>query len=316
MPDEIIDIVTVNNSLIRNIFIYMKNIFLDLFMAFGPTLNYLFQTHKFKKTKSSKGFSNFLCLVTILSHTLKVFFWFGKKFKYILLIQSILVIFMQLYMIYLVIKYKENTDNDSNIILINNISKNKKIRKIIFKFLFDWSETLKWSLIWRWNNVIEYYKFYFLIIFILSLFSYKLGFNNIYYINIIGGVSIFLEMLCSLPQIIELQKTKNQKNISKMMVFMWFTGNILKIYYNASNNSPIQLIIGSYVQVFFNCILIYQIFYYYQKNKLEPINTIRTGEIRFVDSKEEKQKEEDIEIEEEHLINDQKQNNKIDYLKL
>ena len=314
MPDEIIEVATVNNSLLRNIIIYSKNIFLDIFMAFGPTLNYLFQTRKFNKTKSSKGFSNYLCLVTILSHTLKVFFWFGKKFKYTLLIQSILVIFMQLYIIYLVIKYKDNYNNDSNMILINNISKSKKIMIIIFKFLFDWSQTLKCSLIWRWNNVIEYYRFYFLIIFILSFFSYILGFNNTYYISIIGGISIFLEMLCSLPQIIELQKTKNQKNISKIMVFLWFTGNILKIYYNTSNNSPIQLIIGSYIQVFFNCILIYQIFYYYQKNKLEPLNTIRSGEIKFVDSKEEKQKEKEIEIEEEHLISNKNENNKIDYL--
>ena len=50
---------------------------------------------KLKRTLSiqeQQGFSNFLCLVTILSHTLKVFFWLGKKFKYTLLIQSLLVI--------------------------------------------------------------------------------------------------------------------------------------------------------------------------------------------------------------------------------
>ena len=90
-------------------------------------------------------------------------------------------------------------------------------------------------------------------------------------------------MLCSLPQIIELQKTKNKKNISKIMVLMWFTGNIHKIYYNRFNNSPIQLIIGSYIQVFFNCILIYQIVYYYQKNKSESIDNFNTGVLKFID---------------------------------
>ena len=86
MSDEIIDIREININFFKNLFIYMKDIFLDLFMAFGPSLNYLFQAHKFNKTKSSKGFSNYLCLVTILSHTLKVFFWFGEKFKYTLII--------------------------------------------------------------------------------------------------------------------------------------------------------------------------------------------------------------------------------------
>ena len=283
MSDEIIDIREININFFKNLFIYMKDIFLDLFMAFGPSLNYLFQAHKFNKTKSSKGFSNYLCLVTILSHTLKVFFWFGEKFKYTLLVQSALVILMQLYIIYLFIKYKEDNNNLFHLIYITNTSYRVKITNFIFNNLFDWSETLKCQLIWGWNKAIEYYKFYFLIIFILSLFSFIVGINNKYYINTIGAISIFLEMLCSLPQIIELQKTKNQKNISKIMVFMWFTGNILKIYYNRINNSPIQLIIGSYIQVFFNCILIYQIVYYYQKNKSESIDNFNTGVLKFID---------------------------------
>ena len=231
------------------IFIYTKDIFLDLFMSLGPSLNYLFQAKKFNKTKSSKGFSNFLCLVTILSHTLKVFFWLGKKFKYTLLIQSLLVIFTQLYLIYLVIKYKyENISQDL-------IYKNNKKEKIKCENLYNWSNTFNRKLIWRWNNVIEYYKFYFFIIFILSVFSLILGIKNKYYINIIGTLSVFLEMLCSLPQIIEMQKSKNQRNISKI-----------------------------------NCILIYQIFYYYIKNEREGINNYNYKELQFVNEEDNSKK--------------------------
>ena len=286
MFNEIIN--TQKKTWYKIIFIYTKDIFLDLFMSLGPSLNYLFQAKKFNKTKSSKGFSNFLCLVTILSHTLKVFFWLGKKFKYTLLIQSLLVIFTQLYLIYLVIKYKdENISQDL-------IYKNNKKEKIKCENLYNWSNTFNRKLIWRWNKVIEYYKFYFFIIFILSVFSFILGIKNKYYINIIGTLSVFLEMLCSLPQIIEMQKSKNQRNISKIMVFMWFTGNILKIYYNTANKSPIQLIIGSYIQVFFNCILIYQIFYYYIKNEREGINNginnYNYKELQFVNEKDNSKK--------------------------
>ena len=286
MFNEIIN--TQKKTWYKIIFIYTKDIFLDLFMSLGPSLNYLFQAKKFNKTKSSKGFSNFLCLVTILSHTLKVFFWLGKKFKYTLLIQSLLVIFTQLYLIYLVIKYKdENISQDL-------IYKNNKKEKIKCENLYNWSNTFNRKLIWRWNNVIEYYKFYFFIIFILTVFSFILGIKNKYYINIIGTLSVFLEMLCSLPQIIEMQKSKNQRNISKIMVFMWFSGNILKIYYNTANKSPIQLIIGSYIQVFFNCILIYQIFYYYIKNEREGINNginnYNYKELQFVNEKDNSKK--------------------------
>jgi hypothetical protein len=56
------------------------------------------------------------------------------------------------------------------------------------------------------------------------------------------------------------------------MVFFWFCGNVVKIYYNYYNEAPFQLILGGYIQVFFNIILIAQLIYYYRKNKQEIEN--------------------------------------------
>ena len=237
----------------------MKEIFLDCFIVFCPIINYSFQVLKFKNTKSSKGFSTYLCLLNLLSNTLKIFFWFKEKFRQALLIQSFSVIIMQLYLIYLCVKYKEHGQDyeQENKNDMNSIINNKEI-------FCNWKETLNYKLIWKWNNIIEYYKFYFLFIFLLSIFY--ICCNDNYYIHIIGTLVIFLEMLCSLPLIIEVHKTKNQKNISKIMVLMWFAGNIFKVFYNIYNNSPIQLIIGTYIQLFCNIILILQLIYYYYKD--------------------------------------------------
>ena len=65
MQDGVPKITTNDSNWFGSLFIFVKDLFLDLFMALGPSLNYVFQSQKFKKTKSSKGFSNFLCLVTI-----------------------------------------------------------------------------------------------------------------------------------------------------------------------------------------------------------------------------------------------------------
>ena len=277
---------------LKDISIIIRNIVLDIFVALSPSLNYLFQARKFKKTKSSKGFSNFLCLTTLLSHTLKIFFWFGKRFKYTLLIQSVLVVLVQLYLIFLCIKFKEDVSKIISDLTNNPVSKKEKIKKFIYDNFINWSKTVNRKLIWRWTYINEYYKFYFLIIMILITFSSIIGIGNKYYINIIGTISIILEISCSLPQIIEMQKSKNQRNISKIMVFMWLTGNSIKIYYNIINKSPIQLIIGSGIQVFFNIILIFQIGYYYIKNRKESIISLHQGESNFVEEKPEKKKEE------------------------
>ena len=236
----------------------MKEILLDFFMTFCPTLNYLFQIFKFNKTKSSKGFSKYLCLVTILSHTLKVFFWFSERFKYALLFQSILVIIMQLYLIYVCIKFKEKEPNYDQIPNENNSSNNTNVKRKIY----NWKNIIDFKLIWKWNDIFEYYIFYFIIVILLSVCHICLG-NYDYYSFSLGFVSMILDMLGSFPQIIELYKTKNQRNISKIMVLMWFFGNLIKVYYNIHNKSPLPLIIGSYIQVFFNVVLISQIIYYY-----------------------------------------------------
>ena len=243
-------------------------------MTFAPATNYVFQALTFTKTKSSKGFSSFLCLVTILAHTTKIFYWFGDRYKYTLLVQSILVIIILFYILHLFLKYKEKPEVcPPSTFSINKeiIDKNEKVKKCIYSIV-SFKDTLNPYLIWRWDKLIEFYKFYFFIILTMLLCLLIFGVENKIFIKIIGYLNLILEMVCSLPQIIEMHRTKNQRNISKIMVIFWFCGNLLKIYYNYYNNSPLILLIGSYIQVFFNTILIGQLIYYYQRSKKESFN--------------------------------------------
>ena len=142
----------------------------------------------------------------------------------------------------------------------------KESTKIFFCDLFSCTKIFNPHLIWRWDKSIEYYKFYFMIITILTGLLFAFGVENKLYAEVLGYMNLFFEMLCSLPQIVELCLTKNQRNISKLMIFFWFCGNVVKIYYNYYNEAPLQLILGGYIQVFFNIILIGQLIYYYRKN--------------------------------------------------
>ena len=270
-PKFFVNFVTFINSLLK-IFNGVKYITLDIVMTFGPAVNYIFQAMKFCKTKSSIGFSNYLCLVTMMAHTTKIFFWFGKRYVSTLLVQSILVILIQLYIIYLSVKYKKKTEKESSILLISRKKKTLcKKMKICFCELFDFSKTFKFKLIWKWDKAIEFYKFYLSIVASLTILLFIFGIKNKIYANAIGYINIAMELLCSLPQIIELYRTKNQRNISKTMVLLWLIGNLVKIYYNYYKNSPLQLLLGAAIQVFFNVILIGQIIYYYRINEKEKL---------------------------------------------
>ena len=238
----------------------MEEILFDGFVIFSPSLNYLFQILKFKNTKSSKGFSKLLCFIIMLTHTLRIFFWFTEKYKFTLLIQSFLVIVIQFYLIYLCIKYKEK-EIKYNIIPNENNDKTNATNKIK-KGLSKIKNIINIKFMKNLNNAMEYYKIYFFIVFLLSIFNLSMK-DNYFYSNIIVYGSIFLEMICSLVQIVEIYRTKTQKNISKIMVLLWLLGNVLKAYYNIYNKCPIQLIIGAYIQVFLNVVLFSELIYYY-----------------------------------------------------
>lgn len=279
----------------ENIFTKISLISMDLFMIFTPLIIYIFQILKFYKTKSSKGFSKYMCLLFFLGNILRIFFWYGFRFKNALLFQSIGVILSQIILIHLCIKFQEKTDNTSQKDLpeiknedkqttiqkknIFNIVKNfltayisKTYKQKYIKYIFC-SQIFKPELFWKWGEEREYYKFMLLTVGMLCLLSLIFK-NNILFFQIIGILSAFFETIICIPQIISNYRTKVTKNISFMMIICWFLGDSFRICYNIIYNSPIQLIIGISIQILFDLILGIQLFVYRKNNFIEKEKVI------------------------------------------
>ena len=236
-------------------------ILIDIFMVIGPSLGYLIQSLKFKKTKSSKGFSKSICLIVYLSQILRVFFWIGKPFKITLLYQSILIIIFQVYLIYLWILYHDIKPK-------NNINKNNQVndKKEIIEYIIDWSDTISPNKIWNWTSTIEYYKFMLFIILILLLICGVVGIHNPILVNIIGTISVISEASTLLPQIVVSCKKKNASNLSMTMVALWSLGECCKLIYNILYKTPIQMILSGAVQIFLDFFCLFQIICYRNSN--------------------------------------------------
>ena len=236
-------------------------ILIDIFMVIGPSLGYLIQSLKFKKTKSSKGFSKSICLIIYMSQILRVFFWIGKPFKITLLYQSILIIIFQVYLIYLWILYHDIKPK-------NNINKNNQVndKKEIIEYIIDWSDTISPNKIWNWTSTIEYYKFMLFIILILLLICGVVGIHNPILVNIIGTISVISEASTLLPQIVVSCKKKNASNLSMTMVALWSLGECCKFIYNIIYRTPIQMILSGGVQIFLDFFCLFQIIFYRDSN--------------------------------------------------
>ena len=239
---------------------------IDIFMVTGPSLGYFLQSLKFKKTKSSKGFSKSICLIIYTSQILRVFFWIGKPFKITLLYQSILIICFQIYLIYLWVKYHETESNKGK---KHNNEVNNNDKKEIIEYIIDWSDTISPNKIWNWSNVIEYYKFMFLIVLFLLLICGVIGIHNPILVNVIGTISVISEASTLIPQIIVSCRTKNASNLSMSMVALWFFGDTCKFIYNIIYDTPIQMIASGGFQIFLDFFSLMQIICY-SDNKHYP----------------------------------------------
>ena len=239
---------------------------IDILMVTGPSIGYFLQCLKFKKTKSSKGFSKSICLIIYFAQILRIFFWIGKPFKITLLYQSILIIIFQIYLIYLWVKFhqlKPTEKNNQSNNQINDINYYEK--KELLEYLLDWSDTISPNKIWNWANVYEYYKFMLLIVFFLLIISGVIGIHNKFLTNLYGTVSVISEVCTLIPQIIVSFRKKDSSNISSLMVLLWFLGDTCKFIYNIVYNTPIQMIISGGFSMCIDLFVLLQIYCYSKK---------------------------------------------------
>ena len=285
-----------NNSLVRllgakklkrkenflNIITYFG---IDLVMICAPLITYLFQISKFYSTKSSKGFSKYICLLLFLGNVFRIFFWYGTRFKNALLYQSIGIVIFQIILIHLCIKFQYNANNSSKTYLPEvqlKIEKKSNIN-LVKNYIAEFSKTIKPKqcnlfnpkLFWKWPKEKDYYLFMFLLFTVISFMTYFLKTNKMYF-QILGYLCSIFEASVCLPQVIKNCKTKVTKNISFTMIFFWFLGDSFKLLYNIKYKAPRQLIISISVQVFLNFVVLCQLILY-RKNNFKEKETIKTN---------------------------------------
>jgi hypothetical protein len=171
---------------------------------------------------------------------------------------------MQIYLIHVYLEYQEDFP--------------VKSEKNISEYLINWSETLSPRKIWNWDDEIEYYKF---IIFLVVIFSIicRIGKNSSQLFEILGIISVSFETFIELPQIKENCMTKDIRNLSGEMVFMWFAGDLFKTSYNFIYHSPLQIIIGGIIMNLEDIILSSQVIYFDENNY---INKLFQGRPKYV----------------------------------
>lgn len=117
--------------------------FFDFLLVFGPNLAFVGQIQQFRSSKSNEGFSKKISLFLLLANIFRIFFWYGKRFDYTLLIQSIVSICMQLFLLYECLKVSPkpfehlrivDSDNDEYIDEVDLYNSENQINEEVTQF--------------------------------------------------------------------------------------------------------------------------------------------------------------------------------------
>ncbi|KAM3128680.1 hypothetical protein pb186bvf_019248 [Paramecium bursaria] len=216
-------------------------------IVIGPLLGYVAQYNLIRKSKSVGSFSTDVCAILLIANILRVFFWYYKRFDTSLLVQSILMIGMQIFLLNLCLQ----------------VNRKQQIK---------WKDTSfiqsPLNNFWRWTALDSYVIFLIVFVIVMSVLT-QIFFELPFFWEIVGFASCFIESALGMPQSIKNHLTKSVAGLSYAMIFSWFFGDAFKTFYYIVKSQPAQFVMCGVIQLIVDIWILGQIALYKKQEILE-----------------------------------------------
>uniref|UniRef100_A0A8D8TBC1 Solute carrier family 66 member 2 n=1 Tax=Cacopsylla melanoneura TaxID=428564 RepID=A0A8D8TBC1_9HEMI len=221
-------------------------------MIFGGVVPYIPQYWEIYTKEDASGFSMYVCLALLVANTLRILFWFGKRYELPLLVQSIIMNIVMLAMIHLCVRVRNKTN------LLSMRAQDKYFTD------FDW------RFFWQWTDFQSYVDFLLALSISLSLLTF-LCINSTVFIECLGFLAVFTEAMLGVPQLLKNYSQESTEGMSILMVLMWTTGDAFKTVYFVVREAPLQFWVCGSLQVLIDLAILFQV-YWYKGNGLTARN--------------------------------------------
>ncbi|XP_045490822.1 solute carrier family 66 member 2 isoform X3 [Colias croceus] len=210
-------------------------------MIIGGIAPYIPQYKQIKKTQDAEGFSLYVCLTLLIANTLRILFWFGKRYEIPLLIQSIVMNITMFIMIHLCV----------------NVRKKNQIIRARERIFTDMDR----KYFWAWTDFQSYVDCMLVFSVLGAAITYLLiEFSP--FVELIGFLAVFTEAMLGAPQIAKNHQNKSTEGMSVSMVIMWTFGDIFKTAYFVIREAPTQFWVCGSLQVTLDIVILLQVWWY------------------------------------------------------
>uniref|UniRef100_A0A8D9BJQ4 Solute carrier family 66 member 2 n=1 Tax=Cacopsylla melanoneura TaxID=428564 RepID=A0A8D9BJQ4_9HEMI len=247
-------------------------------MIFGGVVPYIPQYWEIYTKEDASGFSMYVCLALLVANTLRILFWFGKRYELPLLVQSIIMNIVMLAMIHLCVRvrnktnllsmraqdkyFTEDTVSTFSYDLLDNVTTSNVTNVTLLDF--------DWRFFWQWTDFQSYVDFLLALSISLSLLTF-LCINSTVFIECLGFLAVFTEAMLGVPQLLKNYSQESTEGMSILMVLMWTTGDAFKTVYFVVREAPLQFWVCGSLQVLIDLAILFQV-YWYKGNGLTARN--------------------------------------------
>ncbi|KAF2716536.1 PQ loop repeat protein [Polychaeton citri CBS 116435] len=190
--------------------------FAPLFIITSPVTSYADQIWSIHKERSSAGFSLDIPLIMLVASILKLFFWIGDRYDTALLVQAVIMVFVQLLLLHVALR------NRPAIGAQHSLSKpfaGAGDGGILINRPYNF---------WQWRGERPYWQFLAYFTTALVVLQLLIGPTSLY-TSLLGYVALGVEATLPLPQILANQRSKSCKGFRLSVLVNWLIGDAFKM---------------------------------------------------------------------------------------
>ncbi|PFH55067.1 hypothetical protein XA68_10857 [Ophiocordyceps unilateralis] len=228
-----------------------------LFIVLSPILSYGDQALSMHRAKSSAGFSLDIPLIMLVASFFRIFYWHGARFDTSLLIQSLIMVGMQLVLLKIALDHRPGPSSkggEASMPFVGGQHDNLLSAQRPFNF-------------WQWRSPKPYWQFLVYLVCALMAFEVVLAAMPPVYAlwsATLGYVGLSVEATLAIPQILANSQARSCKGFRLSVLVAWLGGDALKIlwFFTSTSDIPVAFKVCGVFQAACDCLLGAQYFQY------------------------------------------------------
>ncbi|KAL3422931.1 PQ-loop repeat-containing protein 1 [Phlyctema vagabunda] len=202
-----------------------------LFLILSPITSYGDQTLSMHRAKSSAGFSLDIPLIMLVASMLRIFYYPGAKFDTALLIQSCIMIVVQLVLLKVALDHRPSPSSKGGEAATPFAGSREGGLGVPRPYNF-----------WQWRSPKPYWQFLLYMFITLTVLELIISpMSGIYpsYSSFIGYLGLSIEATLPLPQILSNYQSRSCKGFRPSVLINWLFGDSMKMFWFFTATSEI-----------------------------------------------------------------------------